>query len=319
LVKTYYVENVLNPLMDKGVGGQKETAILYLTQNLESVGQYVISTLKNDVTIPVIKTSRGMVVEGLPISLGIPALFWNTLLLSMGLISGGSHSTELIMTDTMSPVTYEWLLKKSIMQIKETYDIQNCGDLNSYAAGDCIVHNCGYSMGSTKFLQTCLAQGVNIDQGLADIAVKTYRETYPMIPRYWRNVEDYFRQRLGARVIFPLPSGRELIFRNVRIESGQMMYSDVSENHDVKLYGGIITENICQAIARDILCDRMLECERQGLPVVFHTHDEIVCQVPLTDGEEASEKFKIIMNTEPEWLKGFPLKTEIEICRRYHK
>ena len=98
-----------------------------------------------------------------------------------------------------------------------------------------------------------------------------------------------------------------------------MMYSDVSENHDVKLYGGKITENICQAIARDIMADRMLECERQGLPVVFHTHDEIVCQAPLMDGEEASEKFKTIMNREPEWLKGFPLKTEIEICRRYHK
>src|SRR5262249_28271267 len=85
------------------------------------------------------------------------------------------------------------------------------------------------------------------------------------------------------------------------------------------LYGGKITENVVQAICRDLLADALLRLEAAGLPVVLHVHDEAVCEGPAARGEEALRRMAASMSTAPAWVEGFPVKVEGFACERYVK
>ena len=61
-----------------------------------------------------------------------------------------------------------------------------------------------------------------------------------------------------------------------------------------KIYGGSVTENLCQWLARNVVFDQMLECEKRwgayakrDTGVVLTVHDEIVLCVDEDDAEEA--------------------------------
>lgn len=130
-----------------------------------------------------------------------------------------------------------------------------------------------------------------------------------------------------------LPSGRELYYPNARIEDivppycytmnlplnpkATVVYD--SERGPKSLYGGLLAENVVQAICRDILACCILELERLGLPVVAHIHDEILCEVPIADGAEALRTMVRVMSTVPDWAVGFPLEAEGFTCPRFNK
>ena len=46
---------------------------------------------------------------------------------------------------------------------------------------------------------------------------------------------------------------------------------------------GSIVENVVSGIARDLLAEAIVRFEARGLPVVFHWHDDVVCEVPEGD------------------------------------
>lgn len=73
----------------------------------------------------------------------------------------------------------------------------------------------------------------------------------------------------------------------------------------IRTYGGKLTENVVQAIARDILGIVILRAKRENLPVVFHIHDEIVVEAP-TDRPLSDV---VALFSEPiEWCRDLPLK-----------
>lgn len=67
------------------------------------------------------------------------------------------------------------------------------------------------------------------------------------------------------------------------------------------LYGGILTNNLVQGTARDIQAHGMVNLERAGYPIVMHTHDEIVAEVPRGCG--SVEEFERIVNALPPWAR----------------
>jgi DNA polymerase len=142
-----------------------------------------------------------------------------------------------------------------------------------------------------------------------------------------------FRNADGTLLI-ELPSGRLLRYRNARVEtripafcdrlglprkSRPTLVFDSPRQPGESTYGGKLVENIVQAICRDLLVEALLGCERAGLPVVLHVHDEIVAEVPAAEAEAALRRLAEIMSRPPAWAAGFPVEVEAYTAERYFK
>lgn len=220
------------------------------------------------------------------------------------------------------------------------YDILNAGPNRRFQAGNLIGENSGYGMGAAKFYNNCLKNPSLrslFDSGQYDFffiehLIKTYRTKYFKIPEYWKRVEIAFKQCIkfkhlkpkvgqvtfeckGTEVRVTLPSSRVLYYRHCRIKDNTIRH------HGGTLWGGSITENIDQSIARDLLGYWILECEKNGLPVVLHVHDEVVTMLSKRPGLDARVKqFYDIMCSLPDWAGGLPIGTdEIVLSERYKK
>lgn len=140
--------------------------------------------------------------------------------------------------------------------------------------------------------------------------------------------------RLEARnLVLTLPSGRELRYPNVRIEDvippyvyaygldpipkATVVYD--SERGPKSLYGGLITENVVQAMCRDIMCCALVALDATGYNTVLHVHDEIGSEEPEELAHEKLRGMVRIMSVAPDWAEGFPLEVEGYTCRRFSK
>lgn len=136
--------------------------------------------------------------------------------------------------------------------------------------------------------------------------------------------------RDGRHMQIELPSGRPIVYRNARLEmlkcrvAGRPVGEErptVIFNHpkgyNSVLFGGKIAENVVQGICRDLLCDALEKCENLGLPVVMHTHDEIVVDIPKDKAD--LRLLESTMETGPIWAEGFPIKVKGYTCERYVK
>lgn len=83
--------------------------------------------------------------------------------------------------------------------------------------------------------------------------------------------------------------------------------------------GPVIAHNCVQAAARDVVAHALPRLEEAGYPVVLHVHDEVVCELPLTEPELHLARVQRIMETPPAWAAGLPIKTEGHHGRRYGK
>lgn len=72
------------------------------------------------------------------------------------------------------------------------------------------------------------------------------------------------------------------------------------------LYGGRMAENVVQRVARDIQMNAIEGLEATSYPVVLHTYDEVVCEVPEDYG--SVEELEGIMASLPDWARGWPIK-----------
>jgi DNA polymerase len=77
---------------------------------------------------------------------------------------------------------------------------------------------------------------------------------------------------------------------------------------DLETYGGKLTENVVQAVARDILANAIINLEDAGYPVVLHVHDEIIAEVPRDT--KSLEEFEQIMSKMPDWAHDWPVKAQ---------
>lgn len=193
------------------------------------------------------------------------------------------------------------------------------------------------------------SMGVSMTQAEAHEAVDKYRRTYTDVPDFWYGVEDQIKNLFRnpehrtlvwnldfTRIVFHLlpgrllrivlPSGRSLHYlkpefgkREVynartgtsRMESGVTYLAEIKPGvlKRRRLYGSLLTENLVQAIARDVMAVGMKRAHAAGFSIVGHTHDEIVTLERL-DTHRNLTYLNNTMVSEIEWCKTLPLKSD---------
>ena len=150
--------------------------------------------------------------------------------------------------------------------------------------------------------------GLDITFSQAETVVGDFRRTNPLILDLWRKLDRAFTAAVGQDFELPLPSGRRLIYRNVKRASKG--YSAEVQERRMPFFGGKLVENLTSATARDVLGHIILCLEDAGHRVVMHVHDEVVVEVPTAHLDTATKDVEAIMTTNPDWLAGLPLTAE---------
>jgi DNA polymerase len=201
--------------------------------------------------------------------------------------------------------------------------------------GKMAILGCGYGMGGKRFAEQCATMGIRVDEDEAKRIVAVYREKNNRIAQYWRDVENDFVEmvkdagRVGS-VKLPLPSGRLLTYHNPRIIQRETPWGAMRDTAQVDtlnsvtrqwtsqiIWGGLLTENVVQATARDMMATAMMALELKGYNVILSVHDEIICEVP--DDFGSLDEMIDIMTQVPAWAEGCPINAEGKEGKRYRK
>ena len=183
----------------------------------------------------------------------------------------------------------------------------------------------GYGMGAAKFQAQLQTFGVEITLQEAQRIISVYRETYPWIPALWSAgnaaIDALARGRTakwGNGVVtvtkdgFLMPNGMTQRYpglKKVKDKAGKEQYIYESRKGVTKLYGGKLTENICQGLARCIIGEQLLLIAKR-YKVVLTVHDAVACVAPKEEAEEAMAYVMECMRFVPTWAEGVPLNCE---------
>lgn len=163
--------------------------------------------------------------------------------------------------------------------------------------------------------------------------VKEFREQNPLIAGkegvgIWSRLDDMFKRSVGEDFVMTLPSGRKMTYSKVRCEKRLRPNKETKKpewenvftcdigGKRVKSYGGKLTENITQAVARDVFGEHLIAMEDNGWTNLFSVHDEAVLEV---DQDVSAKDVEHAMSKCPEWLKGCPIAAEAKEVEFYCK
>lgn len=217
--------------------------------------------------------------------------------------------------------------------------------------GKAQVLGCGFGMGWGKFLSSAFDQyRLKLTEGQSKEAVYNYRTANAPVVTLWSDyekawisaVEDGKVVTVGKCKFFcskgflwiKLPSGRKLAYPGPGVEWVEKTFG--TERKAVKscyymglskskktlekeyLWGGKITENIVQAVARDLMMHATLRLEKKKYQPLLMVHDEGLCQ--RRKGKGSVKEFVGIMCERPPWVDKFlPLDAKGWIGPRYRK
>lgn len=117
-----------------------------------------------------------------------------------------------------------------------------------------------------------------------------------------------------------LPSGREISYAKPKVEDDELSYEGQIQAGGwgrIETYGPKLVENIIQAISRDCLAESMKRLGENGIDIVFHVHDEVICEVK--EGVWLAEDIAAIMGRPISWAPGLPMKADAYECEYYRK
>lgn len=213
------------------------------------------------------------------------------------------------------------------------------------------VLGCGFQMGPDRFKEQVKQQtGLIIPLKMAQNAVQTYRTDFaPMVKDMWYGLDEAATRAVWDRtteeafgieykledawLTARLPSGRKLFYFDPQPIKRAMPWDDTDIRpgwvywqqkagvwKKIYAYGGLLTENVVQATARDIMVDRMFACEFElGFPILLTVHDELITEVPETLADH--KLLEACMEDAPQWALdlNIPVKAEGWTGDRYRK
>ena len=207
----------------------------------------------------------------------------------------------------------------------------------------------GYGMGHVKFRNTlALGQGgisVDIDENEAQRIVRLYRQKNHKIVSLWNkcghalttmvaggsgNITDLLPfdsngiilpsgLRIQYNALRQTPDGFEYIadartykkLVKARVTTGEEITIDWT-----RIYGGKVTENVVQALARIVVAEQMASIG-QSYHVAFQVHDEIIISCLEEEKTHAQELVERRMSTPPRWARDLPVACESGVGYNY--
>jgi len=217
--------------------------------------------------------------------------------------------------------------------------------------GKQVILGAGFGLGGPGFVKSCARWGVEIGINEAQQAIDSYRSAYPEVVELWNDLDEASMRacRTGKVTFIPnkkiafkthrtksgvtmlqmkLPSGRCLNYPDVRIETvttpwgaqkKAITYKKPKDNgfYRESTYGGKITENAVQAIARDIFYYGAQHASKNQYQVMFGVYDEVIA---LTNKSTADiDKFCELICEKPDWAADLPLEAEGKLLKHYQK
>jgi len=198
--------------------------------------------------------------------------------------------------------------------------------------GKTTILGAGYGMGAEKFQNQLKNFGAEVAIDEAKRIINTYRGTYPWIPALWKAgqvaIDAMAKGRTakwgnGAVVVgsggILMPNGlyqRYPGLKKVKDKDGKEQYIYDSRKGAVKIYGGKLTENICQGLARCIIGEQLLRINKR-YKVVLTVHDAVAWVAPKEEAEEAKAYGMECMRYVPAWAEGIPLNCEAGYGENY--
>ena len=199
-------------------------------------------------------------------------------------------------------------------------------DPDKYRLAKARVLGLGFGCGVHKFVNVArIMAGLEISPEQSRQIVYEWRDQNPKVTAFWRTLDHGLKSAKNFKQDchqFSLPSGRTVKWwkpRPAPEDTNDIIVDQWKGSKWNHTWGGKMTENIVQALARDVFADCWLRAERAGLRVVWSVHDELICEVPEDQAEEGLASLLEIMSTPPEWVPDLPLAAEGSIEERYTK
>lgn len=224
------------------------------------------------------------------------------------------------------------------------------------AIGKVLVLALGYQGGYRALQAMARSYQVSMPDEEADVLKDLWRANNPWAVDFWSDLQHqaiqavqhpgiqydvgrltYYRPDDAASTPLYcfLPSGRPLAYPFPRVDVDEdhprqpLVLSAIkatwkpkrgeSEWPRVNLYGGLLAENATQGVGACVLRAAMVDLVERDWPVVGHTHDELLLEVPDDEVDEATEELRLAMTDLPAWTEGLPMAAEIWSGRRYRK
>jgi DNA polymerase len=210
-------------------------------------------------------------------------------------------------------------------------------DIAEYTIGKNTILGCGFQMGAATFRNRyCPLQTEAFAKGV----IKTYRTDFaPEVPKLWAGLQEaalmavYDGQphdaygvtysRVDRWLTARLPDGQMLWYFDPQLVKRAMpwdatdirlgwTYKAIKSNawKTIHAYGGLLTENVVQALARGLLCEAMFRLEANGYPLVLTVHDEALGEPKRAQGDQKA--FEQIMAERSAWARAIGVPVAVE-------
>ena len=205
---------------------------------------------------------------------------------------------------------------------------------NQRFIGKQTVLGCGYGMGPVKFRAQLKTMGVEVAEEEAQRIIYEYRGASEAITSLWRDAQFMLLNmyqgnkttfgRQGVLSVEPyvyginLPSGLHMFYEGLDAEETErgLQFSYKTRRGRTKIYGGKVIENVCQALARCIMAEQMVQISKR-YRILLTVHDSVICSVPDKEVDEAAAFVSECMRWTPQWAEGLPVRGDVEVGKNY--
>ena len=238
----------------------------------------------------------------------------------------------------------------NVEEVRAAYKAGELEGIRKRQLGKQVVLGAGFGIGigGHKFQSSAASYGIDISLSLAAKSIREYRKLHAPVVKFWEVIEAAAIKALNNPtksykhgflkwkmeddwLTCTLPIGRKLYYYKPKMEwitnkNGTyytltyMGVNPVSKKFErMGTWGGKLTENVVQAVSRDLLYEAMLRLETKGHTTVLAVHDELVTERKLNGNGSDDIEMLRIMEERPVWAEGMPIKVEGWSEPRYRK